>query len=134
MRPAADQAFEFSIDSDEREPDAFYHDARASAEAILSDADKAAKSADATLSSAREDRARTQALSEAAQARIGELRDRIRDELETVPEELAERAEIEDDEELPPLEQPSSSTRAFGNGGACNPKSAAIVASRSGCD
>ena len=80
-------------------------DARALAEAVLSEADKAAKSADAALSSAREDRARTQALSEAAAARIGELRDRIRDELECVPQELAERADIRDDEELPTLEQ-----------------------------
>jgi chromosome segregation protein len=80
-------------------------DARAAAEAVLSEADKAAKAADAALSSAREERARSQALSEAAASRIAELKDRIRDELETVPEELAERAEIEEGEELPPLEQ-----------------------------
>jgi len=80
-------------------------DARAAAEAVLSEADRAAKAADAALSSAREERARSQALSEAAASRITELRDRIRDELETVPEELAERAEIEEGEELPPLEQ-----------------------------
>ncbi|HLJ53067.1 MAG TPA: hypothetical protein VKT24_06745, partial [Rhizomicrobium sp.] len=80
-------------------------DARAAAEAVLADADRAAKSADAALSSAREERARAQALAEAATARITELRDRIRDELETVPEELAERAEIEEGQELPPLDQ-----------------------------
>jgi chromosome segregation protein len=80
-------------------------DARASAEAVLADADRASKSADAALSSAREERARAQALAEAAAARIMELRDRIRDELETVPEELAERAEIEEGQELPPLDQ-----------------------------
>ena len=79
-------------------------DARALAENVLAEADKAAKAADAALSSAREDRARTQALSEGAAARIDELRDRIRDELESVPEELAERADIRDDEELPTLE------------------------------
>ncbi len=61
--------------------------------------------ADATLSAAREERARAQAMSESAAARIEELRVRIHDEIEAVPEELAERAEIKDDEELPPLEQ-----------------------------
>ena len=80
-------------------------DARATAEAVLAEADKVSKAADAALSAAREDRARCQALTEAADARIAELRDRIRDELEAVPEELAERAEIKNDEELPPLDQ-----------------------------
>ena len=80
-------------------------DARAAAETIQAEADKTAKSADAALSAAREERARAQALSEAAIARIAELRDRIRDELESTPEELPERAEIKDGEELPPLEQ-----------------------------
>ncbi|MGZ5960956.1 MAG: chromosome segregation SMC family protein [Rhizomicrobium sp.] len=80
-------------------------DARATAEAVLADADKVAKAADAALSAAREDRARAQALTEAAVARINELRDRIRDELEAVPEELSERAEIKEGEELPPLDQ-----------------------------
>ena len=80
-------------------------DARASADARLAEADKLSKTADAALSTAREERARAQALSEAATARINELRDRIRDELEAVPEELYDRAEIKDDEELPPLEQ-----------------------------
>jgi chromosome segregation protein len=80
-------------------------DARASAEAVLADADRLSKAADAALSSAREERARSQALAEAAAARIEELRDRIRDELEIVPEDLAERAEIEEGQELPPLDQ-----------------------------
>jgi chromosome segregation protein len=57
------------------------------------------------LSAAREERAREEALLEGAQARINELRDRIRDELEIAPDELAERAELKDDEELPPIEQ-----------------------------
>ena len=64
-----------------------------------------AKSADQALSAAREERARAQALSESAATRIEELRTRIRDELECAPEELSERAEIRDGEELPPLEQ-----------------------------
>jgi chromosome segregation protein len=80
-------------------------DARVEAEAVLADADKHAKGADQALSAAREDRARAQALSESAAARIEELRTRIRDELECGPEELSERAEIKDGEELPPLEQ-----------------------------
>jgi chromosome segregation protein len=80
-------------------------DARAEAEARLAEADKAAKAADHALSAAREERARAQALSEAAEARVTELRDRIRDELECTPTELPERAEIKDDEELPPIDQ-----------------------------
>jgi len=80
-------------------------DARVTAEAVLAEADKHAKAADQALSNAREDRARTQALSESAAARIEELRTRIRDELECAPEELSERAEIRDGEELPGLEQ-----------------------------
>jgi chromosome segregation protein len=80
-------------------------DARAEAESILADADRVAKVADQALSAAREERAREEALLEGAQARINELRDRIRDELEIAPDELAERAELKDDEELPPIEQ-----------------------------
>jgi len=80
-------------------------DARQEAETVLTEADKHAKAADAALSSAREERARAQALSEGASQRIEELRTRIQDELECAPTELAERAEIKDGEELPPLEQ-----------------------------
>ena len=72
---------------------------------MLAEADKHAKAADAALSAAREERARAQALSEAAASRIEELQTRIQDELECAPAELAERAEIKDGEELPPLEQ-----------------------------
>jgi chromosome segregation protein len=80
-------------------------DARVAAESHAGEADKAARTADAALSAAREERARAQALAESAAARIEELRTRIRDEIEAAPEELAERAEIKDGEELPPLEQ-----------------------------
>ena len=80
-------------------------DTRQQAENVLTEADKEAKNADAILSAAREERARAQALSEAAAQRIEELRTRIQDELECSPAELAERAEIKDGEELPPLEQ-----------------------------
>jgi chromosome segregation protein len=71
---------------------------------VLAEADKHAKAADQALSVAREERARAQALSESAAARIEELRVRVHDELECTPDELAERAEIKDDEELPALE------------------------------
>ncbi|HEX2592807.1 MAG TPA: hypothetical protein VHL34_14995, partial [Rhizomicrobium sp.] len=80
-------------------------DARAEAEARLSEADKNAKAADAALSGAREERARAEAMSEAAGTRIEEIRTRIRDELEAAPEDLAERAEVKEGEELPPQEQ-----------------------------
>ncbi|HUB85986.1 MAG TPA: hypothetical protein VL971_09855, partial [Rhizomicrobium sp.] len=79
-------------------------DARAEAENILAIADKAVKAADAALSAAREERARDQALSESAAARIEELKTRIRDELDAAPEELPERAELKDGEELPTQE------------------------------
>ncbi len=79
-------------------------DFRAEAEQVLATADRAAKAADAALSASREERARAQALSESAQERITELRARIRDELEAGPEELSERAEIKDDQELPALD------------------------------
>ena len=80
-------------------------DARAEAETLLAEADKAAKAAETALSAAREARAAAQAHSEDAAARIEELRTRIRDEIEAAPEELAERAEIKEGEDLPPLEQ-----------------------------
>ena len=80
-------------------------DARVEAEAVLAEADKQAKLADNVLAGAREDRARAQALSESAAARIEELRTRIRDELECGPDDLTERAEIEEGQDLPPLEQ-----------------------------
>ncbi len=80
-------------------------DARAGAETLLTDADRISKAADGALSAAREERARAEAVLEAATARIAELRERIRDELDIAPAELAERAEIREDQELPPLDQ-----------------------------
>jgi chromosome segregation protein len=80
-------------------------DARAEAENKLAAADKIAKAADTALSASREERARAEAILESETTRMSELRDRIRDELEIAPDELAERAEIEDDQELPPLDQ-----------------------------
>ncbi len=51
-------------------------------------------------------------MSEAAASRIEELRVRIRDEIDAAPEELRERAEIEDGQELPPLEPGRKAGRA----------------------
>jgi chromosome segregation protein len=79
-------------------------DARQEAENLLTEADREAKKADAILASAREERARAQALSEAGAQRIEELKIRIQDELECAPADLPERAEIKDGEELPPLD------------------------------
>ncbi len=79
-------------------------DIRSEAERKLADADKAAKAADGALAAAREERARSQALTESAQGRMDELRVRIRDELDATPDELPERAEIKDGTELPDLE------------------------------
>jgi chromosome segregation protein len=80
-------------------------DARSVAEERLAVADRNAKAADSALSGAREERARAQALSESAAARIEEIRTRIRDELDAAPEELAGRAEVKEGDDLPPQEQ-----------------------------
>ncbi len=80
-------------------------DARAEAENQLAEADRHAKTVEAALASAREERARAQALLESAEARINELKARVRDELDASPEELLERAEISEGQELPPLDQ-----------------------------
>ncbi|HKD20602.1 MAG TPA: chromosome segregation protein SMC [Rhizomicrobium sp.] len=76
-------------------------DARAEAEQRLNNADKNAKAANTALSTAREERARAEALAEGAAARLTELQSRIRDELDAAPDELAARAEIRQGEELP---------------------------------
>ena len=80
-------------------------DARATAESALADADRIAKAADAALSQAREERAAAEARTESATLRLNELRTRIRDELDAGPEELAERAELKDNADVPPLDQ-----------------------------
>ncbi len=79
-------------------------DARAEAESLLAEADRAAKDADRALSAAREERARAEAVLEGDSGRLNELIQRVRDELDCAPEELAERAELKDDEELPPID------------------------------
>ncbi len=54
---------------------------------------------------AREERARAEAVLESETSRVNELRTRIQDELDCTPADLSERAEIKDDQELPPIEQ-----------------------------
>ena len=81
-------------------------DARAEAETRLAEADKHRQSRRCgAVGRARRTGPRRRRCRKPPQARIDELRDRIRDELEAAPDELAERAEIKDGEELPPLEQ-----------------------------
>jgi chromosome segregation protein len=80
-------------------------DARAEAETLLAEADRVARAADAELSSAREERAGAEARTEGAAARMAELKQRIRDELDAVPEELPQRAELKSDAEPMPLDQ-----------------------------
>ncbi|MGH6828982.1 MAG: chromosome segregation protein SMC [Rhizomicrobium sp.] len=80
-------------------------DARVVAETVLAEADKHAKGAGQVLAQAREERARAQAVSESAEIRIEELRTRIHDELECEAQELADRADIKEGDELPSLEQ-----------------------------
>ena len=80
-------------------------DARAAAETELADADRLAKAATHALTEAREERAGCEARAESAAARLNELSARIRDELDTNPGELAARAEVKPDAELPPLDQ-----------------------------
>ena len=80
-------------------------DLRAEAENRLAEADRAAKAADHALSEAREERAGCEARAESASARLSELTQRVRDELDIGPADLAERAEIKDGAELPPIDQ-----------------------------
>jgi chromosome segregation protein len=80
-------------------------DARAAAENELAEADRLAKAASLALLEAREERAGAEARAQSAAARLAELASRIRDELDTSPEELAARAEVKPGAELPPLDQ-----------------------------
>jgi chromosome segregation protein len=80
-------------------------DARAAAETELSEADKLARSANHALTEAREERAGCEARAQSAAERLSELAARIRDELDTVPDQLAERAELKEGAEIPPLDQ-----------------------------
>jgi chromosome segregation protein len=79
-------------------------DARAIAEQHLTAADRTAKAAEATLANAREERARAEAMTEAAETRLSEIVARIRDELDMEPAALAEFAGAAQKDELPTLE------------------------------
>jgi chromosome segregation protein len=79
-------------------------DARAAAENELAQADRLAKAATLALTEAREDRAGCVARAESTSGRLNELATRIRDELDSSPDELAERAELKPDSETPPLD------------------------------
>ena len=79
-------------------------DARATAENNLLAADRVAKTADAALGVAREERARAEATAQSAEERIAELAHRIRDELDMTPDALAAYAGVKSDDSLPTLE------------------------------
>jgi chromosome segregation protein len=79
-------------------------DARATAENDLLSADRTAKSADAALGIAREERARAEATTQSADERISELVHRIRDELDMAPAALADYAGVKSEQALPTLE------------------------------
>jgi chromosome segregation protein len=79
-------------------------DARATAENHLLAADRAAKSADAALALAREERARAEATTQSAEERLSELVHRIREELDMAPDALAEYASVRSEQSLPTLE------------------------------
>ncbi|HTJ02299.1 MAG TPA: chromosome segregation protein SMC [Methylovirgula sp.] len=76
-------------------------DARAAAEQRLVEADRAARNALEGMSTAREDKARSEARLEAAREHLTEVAHHIVTELQCAPEELAPLAEVDLDEELP---------------------------------
>ncbi len=76
-------------------------DARAAAEQRLSDADRAARHALEAMSTAREDKARSEARLEASREHLTEVTHAITTELQCAPEELAPLAEVSRDAELP---------------------------------
>src|SRR5262249_44045738 len=79
-------------------------DARAQAETQLAEADRVAKAADSAFAQSREERAGCEARAKSATARLSELAARVREELSATPDELAERAELKPDSELPPVD------------------------------
>ena len=79
-------------------------DARAAAENNLLAADRTAKTADAALGVAREERARAEATTQSADERIAELAHRILDELDMAPDALADFAGVKNEQSLPTLE------------------------------
>ena len=80
-------------------------DALALAEAALKGCDDVLRERQEQLSSAREERARIDAVLQAAKERVDEVRDRVRETLDCTPDDLFEKAELKDGEDLPSLEQ-----------------------------
>jgi chromosome segregation protein len=78
-------------------------DKRALAETTLADADKLARATLADLSTAREARARSEAMVEAGRARVGEVERAVQETLEVSPAELPELAGLTPGQDLPPL-------------------------------
>jgi chromosome segregation protein len=78
-------------------------DKRAVAETTMADADKLARATLADLSTAREARARSEAMVEAGQARVGEVEKAVQETLEGSPSELPEMAGLTPGQDLPPL-------------------------------
>lgn len=80
-------------------------DALAEAEQILAAADRTAKHENAQLSEAREARARMEAVLDGARARLAEVAQAAREQMDCQPTELLAKAELKDGEELPSLEE-----------------------------
>jgi len=80
-------------------------DALALAETALKGCDDVLRERQEQLSSAREERARIDAVLQAAKERVDEVRDRVRETLDCTPDDLFEKAELKEGEDLPSLEQ-----------------------------
>ncbi len=80
-------------------------DQRAEAESTLAEADKAARATLADLASAREARARSEALVEAGRSRLAEVERAVQETLEVAPSELPALAGLTPGQDLPPLRQ-----------------------------
>jgi chromosome segregation protein len=78
-------------------------DNRAMAETTMSDADRLARATLADLSTAREARARSEAMVEAGRSRVGEVEKAVHETLEVSPAELPELAGLTPGQDLPPL-------------------------------
>lgn len=79
-------------------------DGLATAEALLKSAAQDARGAESALAEARETRARAEALRAGAEERTAEVAQRIRDTLDCTPDELAQQADLDGNDELPPLD------------------------------
>ena len=78
-------------------------DLLAASEVELNDADKISRQADRDLAERREERIRTEATLEQVSHSLETIKDRIEERLECLPEQILEKAGIENSEELPDL-------------------------------